>query len=526
MIAGRPGLLPLLVATFAVYGGVVTATYAWDDAGTILHNRALSEPSLATIFGRDFWCCTDSDSSPYYRPLATVSLLLDRTILGGSPALAHLHSLTWHALATACAYLLVERAQPRAALAAATLFALHPIQSEAVTWLSARNDVQAGALVLAGLCAADRGRLGLVALLSAAAALTKEFAYLAPGLGALWWLGTGRRPRAAILGAQSAGILVALLLRAQATLGAWADVSPMAPVTLQHWAQAAAWYLGWLSLPWPLTSMATAWDAPPVTILAGAAATILLGLWALHRQPVRALALLAFAALAFAPSLYTLRALAMLGERYLYLASFGWVALLSTVLLSPPPSARSTRAIVPALALGGALAILVRTPEWRDSETLFRAATARLGGAFAPRTLGNWLHGQGRDAEAYALLVGSLRATPRVPFACTDLAAAAAGAGKLDELLSDLPEWEAAGCRDVRGFDDDLFYGLALTGRWDALGELLPSQRRGDGTYRSTFARGAYLWRIGDQVGTAAVALRYEPGAGSFRAQVEALSRK
>jgi hypothetical protein len=165
-------------------------------------------------------------------------------------------------------------------------------------------------------------------------------------------------------------------------------------------------------------------------------------------------------------------------------------------------------------------------PNWRDSETLFRSATARLGGAFAPRTLGNWLHGQHRDTEAYALLKASLRATPRVPFACTDLAAAAAGAGRLDELLAELPEWEAAGCRGIGGFDDDLFYGLALTGRWDALGELLPSQRRGDGTYRSTLSRGAYLWRLGDQVGTAAVALRYAPGAGKFRVEVEALARK
>jgi hypothetical protein len=104
------------------------------------------------------------------RPLTDLTFALDRRLFGPGVAPLHATSLALHLLAAALVWGFTRRILARAgaaragpvALAVAGLFALHPIQTEAVSYLSQRSEVLASALyvaaLLALLAADDRGR--------------------------------------------------------------------------------------------------------------------------------------------------------------------------------------------------------------------------------------------------------------------------------------------------------------------------------------------------------------------------------
>lgn len=134
------------------------------------------------------------------RPLLKLSYLLSWTLGEGAPWAFAACNLLLHALASALVWRLGERlfalagveAQLRApaALIAALLFALHPLQTEAVSYLSGRSSSLSGLLMLAAVAAYDRQLRGGVAwlapLLWLTALLVKETAAALP-LALLAW---------------------------------------------------------------------------------------------------------------------------------------------------------------------------------------------------------------------------------------------------------------------------------------------------------------------------------------------------
>ena len=123
-------------------------------------------------------------------PLRSVTKLTraaDMAVFGIQPWGFHLGSLLWHSvnvlLFLALAWLVLP---PWGAVAAAGIFAWHPIQVEAVAYVSARADlVSTVGLLLALLATAGRSFAGAVVGVSLAA-LSKETAIVAWGLVPLW----------------------------------------------------------------------------------------------------------------------------------------------------------------------------------------------------------------------------------------------------------------------------------------------------------------------------------------------------
>ncbi|MEI6667375.1 MAG: hypothetical protein WCP29_04400 [Acidobacteriota bacterium] len=88
----------------------------------------------------------------YFRPVAFLSFAADWQLWGRSPAGYHATALCLHALNALLVFVLSRRLMGTwAALAAASLFALHPSNHEAVFWVSARFDLLATAWMLTGL---------------------------------------------------------------------------------------------------------------------------------------------------------------------------------------------------------------------------------------------------------------------------------------------------------------------------------------------------------------------------------------
>ena len=87
--------------------------------------------------------------TPYYRPVQALTYLLDYHLWGLTPAGFHLTSVLLHAGTAMLLYRLGGSLlrDARAALVAALLFAVHPIHTEAVTYIAGRSDPLAALLM-------------------------------------------------------------------------------------------------------------------------------------------------------------------------------------------------------------------------------------------------------------------------------------------------------------------------------------------------------------------------------------------
>ncbi|HEY6200336.1 MAG TPA: tetratricopeptide repeat protein [Candidatus Binatia bacterium] len=144
---------PLLVAavTLIAFAPVLQNGFTnWDDPPSLLYNpnyRGLSWPHL-------LWMFTTFQNS-LYRPLTWMTLGADYLVWGMNPAGYHLSALLFHAANAVLFYFVAlkllstttageRNALTVAAATAALLFAVHPLQVEAVAWTQARENVVAG----------------------------------------------------------------------------------------------------------------------------------------------------------------------------------------------------------------------------------------------------------------------------------------------------------------------------------------------------------------------------------------------
>ncbi|MEM6671485.1 MAG: tetratricopeptide repeat protein [Planctomycetota bacterium] len=206
--------LVLAVVTVGVFTPGMDGGFVYDDL--LLVERAPATQSLGAAI--EHWM------EPYYafaapneevqrglwRPLTSLAIAAGRTVAGGDPFGFHAVSLLVHVLAVWTAFrlaaLLLRRrgmAPNRSEWAAAVIalvFAIHPAQVEAVSWISAINDPAWGLFGLLALLlyerAGARERTSFVApLLAFAALLCKEQAIVILPIAVLLDFAGDRKPR-------------------------------------------------------------------------------------------------------------------------------------------------------------------------------------------------------------------------------------------------------------------------------------------------------------------------------------------
>lgn len=140
----------------------------------------------------------------YYRPLLMLTYYADKFLWDLSESFMHLENVLIHATNATLVFLIASRVFSKfdcrkleLPLLSALLFALHPINTEAVSWISGRTDPMAALFVLLSLLALLKGLddnsyryLGLSSLLLLLGCMTKEVAvFFLPGAGliALFW---------------------------------------------------------------------------------------------------------------------------------------------------------------------------------------------------------------------------------------------------------------------------------------------------------------------------------------------------
>ncbi|MFZ4855027.1 MAG: tetratricopeptide repeat protein [Desulfuromonadaceae bacterium] len=141
------GLTVAMVAFF-VYANSFGNGFVWDDDLVILANPALNG-SLSDIFSSiDTGRVTEP--TPYYRPLTLLTYLFEQRLHGFTPFLVRIVNVLLHVTNTFLVYRLSTslKISRSAAVISGLLFAVHPLQSEAVDFNSSRNTMLAAFFIL------------------------------------------------------------------------------------------------------------------------------------------------------------------------------------------------------------------------------------------------------------------------------------------------------------------------------------------------------------------------------------------
>lgn len=138
-------LAPLFIAlaVLAVYTSALSFNFLGLDDVEILKHRyyIIGDISKITLaFATDAFLGTNGT---FYRPLQTVSFMLDALVGGPKPFIYHLTNLLLHIVASLCVFwlLLTLGYQRLLSLLLALLFALHPMFVPMVAWIPTRGDL-------------------------------------------------------------------------------------------------------------------------------------------------------------------------------------------------------------------------------------------------------------------------------------------------------------------------------------------------------------------------------------------------
>lgn len=402
-----------------------------------------------------------------YRPIRELTYAIDYQFSGLNPVGYHLTNLLLHGLASGLAFLLALHllGSLLPALATGLLFAVHPVQTEAVAYVTGRKDELVVIFYLAGVLSflsyrVHRSRPALVgviasyllALLSKESGITLPLTLLAldtalqPSSRRSWWNGLisslrERRPLYLGLFATAAlfGFYVAALSGASGQQEWWGGgIGP----TLATSARIHLHYLGLLLFPATLSATYREGGFPVSNTILDPAGLLALALLAaiffLLYRLARFSPLAAFGGLWVFITLLPVSQLiphhVLLADRFLYLPCFGFALLAGALLAQLTPRIRNARLLYLGVALLlGLLAVrsVVRNRDWRDDFTLWaKTVQTSPGSAHAHAAFGELLRGRNRLEESEAQLQMALRIDPDNSRAHTGMGALLAMRGR------------------------------------------------------------------------------------------------
>jgi len=133
----------LIAATFLVYWPALRNGFVWDDTALVLRDPLIRSWRLIPEGFRHF-LFLDATAADFYRPLQRVTFTADYALFGfAAPWGWHLTSILIHAGAAVALFFLGRKLTGgRADLAcgAALVWAIHPLQTSAVTYIAGRAD--------------------------------------------------------------------------------------------------------------------------------------------------------------------------------------------------------------------------------------------------------------------------------------------------------------------------------------------------------------------------------------------------
>ncbi len=467
-------LLLLVLVTFVAYAPVLQNGFVWDDTALVLRDPLIRSWRLIPE-GFNHFLFTDATASDFYRPVQRLTYTLEYAAVGFAPVAYHLTNVVCHCAAAVALFLfggellrcfgVNKRSRQWVPFIASLAWALHPLHTSAVAYISGRADPLAAAFgFLALYCglrsmraAGSKVIWGWTAAAAAAlllSALSKEaglmFAVLLLAIIAL------ARNWRALLPLGSAVLFATvsyLALRMPAEHIRPPQLSAPAPAIVRPIiaARAFAEYTALILVPLNLhmerdvetqaigadssqRMTSTAWREFETIggILLMAAFTY--WIWKESRRDRAVFACLVLTLLSYLPVSGLVRLNATIAEHWLYVPSgflflaFGLAA--ARLLTAERPRLPALRPLLTAsvavwmLFLGGRT--FVRTLDWKDQRTFLERTIAQGGDSARMHVnLGSLEMSEGHFEEAKTHFAAALRKEPAQPFAVINRAALA-----------------------------------------------------------------------------------------------------
>jgi protein O-mannosyl-transferase len=446
-------ILALWALALLAYSNSFRAGLTLDNATVIAQDsriQAATSANVGLIFSQEYWY--RNATTNLYRPLTTLSYLINYSVLGNGPNPAgyHLVNLALHAINILLVYVLglILLRQMGLALGLAGLWGLHPVLTESVTNIVGRADILAGFGVLAGLLCYIRAAtatgarrvawlMGL-ALATAVGIFSKESGIVILAIVPLYDFTFGRdlpwRTRLAGYAAMLPPIAGFFYCRA-----AMLATNPIAVVPfVDNPLQGADFLTSRLTAVkvigrlfalflWPATLSCDysynqiplfSWslnceDAQSILVLLACAAVAAIAIR--FRRHSAMVFFVAFWFLALAPTAnIALRIGSVMAERFLYLPALGLAGCLVLAIAavarrftpSPESACKAAAAIVGVICLAYSVRTFVRNADWRDEVTLWTSAVHSSPGSFrAHVSLANSLGAAGTQQADIALRI-------------------------------------------------------------------------------------------------------------------------
>jgi protein O-mannosyl-transferase len=463
-------LLLIVLAVFAAYAPALRDGFVWDDTALILRDPLIRSWRLIPE-GFNHFLFVDATASDFYRPIQRLTYTLEYGAFAFRPMPYHLTSIICHAAAAIAFFILAEelllvfgieaRKRRLVAFIATLVWAIHPVHSAAVAYISGRADPLAAMfgftgfyLILRSLRASGKSALLLligatIALLLSA--LSREtgliISLLALAVVALRknWKAT---LKAAAVGTFAAMVYLSLRLAAEHVPPPVLRTPPPLLVRPILVARATAEYAGLIVFPLnlhmdrdvethpgqltPASLTAAAWRE--LQTLLGLVLIAAASYWMLRARkrnpPV--FACLVLAAISYIPVSGIFALNASIAEHWLYQPSafLFLAAAIQLATLQIITGRRSTMAVAVTvfaiwLSFLGARTFR-RTFDWKDQRTFFERTIASGGdSARMLINLGELESSEGKLQDAAVHLHAALQKQPDQPLAVINLAAVA-----------------------------------------------------------------------------------------------------
>lgn len=443
----------LLLAAAAVlpYLNALRGAFQFDDYNVIVDNPAVQS-----------WAAFLADAGQGIRPVLKLSYTLN-WLADPGPVGFHLFNVAIHAANTLLVYLLAlrlggpkedgppDRPAAAAALLAALLFAVHPVQTEAVTYVCGRSVSLMGFFYLASLLAYDHGARGgsrfFLRLVSPAlfllAVLTRETAVTLPAALALWETARGMKAGSwrDVAGRQAPHwILLGLLVLWLAARPAAADLylygltkrsvadNSLSQINGVTYLLSRLLFAHRLNID-PDLPVLIKWSPVLAAEAALLASLLAIGVLTVRRRPRLGFGLL-WVFLQLLPTNSLIPRLDIANERHLYLAAWGLFLplgeALGTAWRAEPGGMKGTRVAVATALVAAALLTVVRNHDYRSEVALWeRTALLSPGKPRVHNNLGYAYQLAGEPEKAARAYAKALRLDPEFPKARANLAALA-----------------------------------------------------------------------------------------------------
>jgi protein O-mannosyl-transferase len=454
-----PALLfaALLAATALAYRPAWHGRFVWDDDGHVTAETLRGTDGLRRIW-------FEPGATQQYYPALHTAFWIQYQLWGLSPTGYHVAGITFHAIVALLVAVILRRLQVPGAVAAAFVFALHPVHVESVAWITEqKNTLSAVFFLVSGLLYLGfDARRGWVRYLPALATFvlalsSKTVTATLPAvlLVVFWW----QRRR---IDLRRDGLplvpFFALSIAAAATtiwvertfIGARGSEFELGWIERVLLASRAVWFylskIIWpadLSFNYPRWVIEASSPAAWLWVIALAAMLVLLWRWRDHAGHALA-ALLAFCIL-LSPALgfvavYPFR-YSFVADHFQYLASVPVIALLSGAVATRVRRRAASRLgqALPAAAVCIVLALLTwrQSADYADAETLYRATLERNPASWLAANNLGMIVLERSPAESARFFERALQQKPDLLEARLSLGFAYQQVGRLDEAVAE-----------------------------------------------------------------------------------------